>query len=145
MITNNNKNTVPDAKEAYSHFTKAMISSLIDGSFVKSLKLSRLPSFANVTVSPDFFNATAYTVVSTILSPTFAPTSAPTRIGNNGKQISLEALIGLIFAGIFIIAFVLVGSYFYFMTGKKVQHLLMTRWQTWSLVTPHRGRSRYLL
>jgi len=117
--TNNNQNKVPDAPYAYSHFKEAMATSLSDGSFIRLLKSSGLPTFDNVTVSADSFQALTYTVKYTDLFPTAAPTPAPTMTIDSIEKLSSVALIGIIAAGIFIATFAFIGLFFYVETHRK--------------------------
>jgi len=114
--TNNNKDKVPDAQNAYSQFNEAMVTSLADGSFIKLLKASGISSFANATVSADSFKAQAYTVKYTDLSPTVAPTAAPTSkiaTGNHDTTLSFGAIVSIIIVGAFLLAFFAVFVHLY--------------------------------
>jgi len=114
--TNNNKDEVPNAQNAYSQFNQAMLTSLADGSFIKLLKASGISSFANATASADSFQAQAYKVKYTDLSPTNAPTAAPTSkiaTGNHDTTLSFGAIVSIIIVGAFLLAFFAVFVHLY--------------------------------
>jgi hypothetical protein len=116
LETNNNQNKVPNASYAYSHFKESMITSLSDGSFIRLLQSSGLPSFYNATASADSFQALTYTVKYTDLSPTAAPTAAPTSniaADHNNLKLSFGAIVSIIVVGAFLLVFCAVFTHQY--------------------------------